>query len=60
MVPTSSVMTLPAQEFIRRFLLHVPPPGFHPIRHYGLLASSAGKANIARARGFVHGRFSYA
>jgi hypothetical protein len=44
------VMTLPTHEFIRRFLLHVLPPGFHRIRHYGLLASSARKANIARAR----------
>jgi hypothetical protein len=44
------VMTLPAHEFIRRFLLHVLPPGFHRIRHYGLLASAACKANIARAR----------
>jgi len=44
------VMTLPSHEFIRRFLLHVLPPGFHRIRHYGLLASSARKASIARAR----------
>jgi hypothetical protein len=44
------VMTLAPHEFIRRFLLHVLPRGFHRIRHYGLLASSARKANIARAR----------
>ena len=44
------VMTLASHEFIRRFLLHVLPRGFHRIRHYGLLASSARKANIARAR----------
>ena len=44
------VMTLAAHEFIRRFLLHVLPHGFHRIRHYGLFASSARKANIARAR----------
>jgi hypothetical protein len=44
------VMTLPTDEFIRRFLLHVLPSGFHRIRHYGLLASSGRKANIARAR----------
>ena len=44
------VMTLPADEFIRRFLLHVLPRGFHRIRHYGLLASSARKANLAPAR----------
>jgi putative transposase/transposase-like zinc-binding protein len=44
------VMTLGVDEFIRRFLLHVLPPGFHRIRHYGLLASSARKASLARVR----------
>jgi hypothetical protein len=44
------VMTLAPHEFIRRFLLHVLPRGLHRIRHYGLLASSARKASIARAR----------
>jgi hypothetical protein len=43
-------MTLVPGEFIRRFLLHVLPKGFHRIRHYGLLSSAARKANIARAR----------
>ncbi|WP_408847020.1 IS91 family transposase [Acidocella facilis] len=43
-------MTLPPAEFIRRFLLHVLPKGFHRIRHYGLLASASRKANIARIR----------
>jgi hypothetical protein len=43
-------MTLSADEFIRRFLLHVLPKGFHRIRHYGLLASAGCKANLARAR----------
>jgi hypothetical protein len=43
-------MTLRADEFIRRFLLHVLPKGFHRIRHYGLLASAGCKANIARAK----------
>jgi len=43
-------MTLSADKFIRRFLLHVLPKGFHRIRHYGLLASAGCKANIARAR----------
>jgi Putative transposase/Transposase zinc-binding domain len=43
-------MTLVPGEFIRRFLLHVLPKGFHRIRHYGLLASAARKANIACAR----------
>jgi hypothetical protein len=44
------VMTLAPHEFIRRFLLHVLPHGFHRIRHYGLLASSVRKLDIARAR----------
>jgi hypothetical protein len=44
------VMTLEPSEFIRRFLLHVLPRGFHRIRHYGLLASSTRKSSIARAR----------
>ena len=43
-------MTLDPGEFIRRFLLHVLPKGFHRIRHYGLLASATRKASIARAR----------
>jgi hypothetical protein len=46
-------MTLSADEFIRRFLLHVLPKGFHRIRHYGLLASPGCKANIARARELI-------
>ncbi len=46
-------MTLAADEFIRRFLLHVLPKGFHRIRHYGLLASAGSKANIARARELI-------
>ena len=45
------VMTLAPHEFIRRFLLHVLPQGFHRIRHYGLLASSVRKARYcARPR----------
>lgn len=44
------VMTLESGEFIRRFLLHVLPTGFHRIRHYGLLAGSTRKDNIALAR----------
>ena len=43
-------MTLGPHEFIRRFLLHVLPRGFHRIRHYGLLAGSARKASLALAR----------
>ncbi|MER8594130.1 IS91 family transposase [Mesorhizobium sp. M1182] len=44
------VMVLATDEFIRRFLLHVLPRGFHRIRHYGLLAGSARKASLALAR----------
>jgi hypothetical protein len=46
-------MTLAPDEFIRRFLLHVLPKGFHRIRHYGLLASATCKANTARARELI-------
>jgi hypothetical protein len=46
-------MTLTPNEFIRRFMLHVLPNGFHRIRHYGLLASATCKANIARARELI-------
>ncbi len=44
------VMTLEPAEFIRRFLLHFLPCGFHRIRHYGLLAGSARKASLTRVR----------
>lgn len=44
------VMTLATDEFIRRFLLHALPKGFHRIRHYGLLASGTRKDNLERAR----------
>ena len=43
-------MTLTVDEFIRRFLLHVLPTGFHRIRHYGLIANTTRKDNLARAR----------
>jgi hypothetical protein len=46
----AKVMTLAIDEFIRRFLIHVLPGGFHRIRHYGLLANGARAENIARAR----------
>ena len=46
-------MTLATDAFIRRFLLHVLPKGFHRIRHYGLLANTNRAANIARARDFL-------
>jgi hypothetical protein len=44
------VMTLATDEFIRRFLIHVLPPGFHRIRHYGLFANGGRAENLARAR----------
>ena len=43
-------MMLATDEFIRRFLIHVLPHGFHRIRHYGLFANGNRAANIARAR----------
>jgi len=43
-------MTLAAPEFIRRFLIHTLPDGFHRIRHYGLFANGGRVRNIARAR----------
>jgi len=46
----TKTMTLEAPEFIRRFLIHVLPRGFHRIRHYGLLANGNRVANLARAR----------
>lgn len=45
-----NTMTLTAHEFIRRFMLHVLPKGFHRIRHYGLFANGSRAANIERAR----------
>ena len=47
------VMRLTTPEFIRRFLIHVLPEGFHRIRHYGLLASSARKSNITKIRALL-------
>ena len=44
------LMTLDADEFIRRFLIHVLPDGFHRIRHYGLFANGNRAGNIALAR----------
>jgi len=46
-------MTLDPHEFIRRFLLHVLPRGFHRIRHYGLLANGGRADNIAKARALL-------
>jgi hypothetical protein len=45
-----TTMTLTTHEFIRRFLLHVLPKGFHRIRHYGLLASATKAEMVAKAR----------
>ena len=47
-------MTLTTDEFIRRFLLHVLPSGFHRIRHYGLLANGGRRDNLARVRELLH------
>ncbi|MEN8176261.1 MAG: IS91 family transposase [Pseudomonadota bacterium] len=44
------VMTLASDEFIRRFLIHVLPSGFHRIRHYGLFANGGRTENLARVR----------
>jgi hypothetical protein len=44
------VMTLAAHEFIRRFLIHVLPRGFHRIRHYGLFANARRAGNLVRMR----------
>jgi len=46
-------MTLATDEFMRRFLLHVLPGGFHRIRHYGLLANPQRRRNLARARALL-------
>jgi Putative transposase/Transposase zinc-binding domain len=46
----TTTMTLPTGEFIRRFLLHVLPKGFHRIRHYGFLASTSKVQMVAKAR----------
>jgi hypothetical protein len=43
-------MTLTIDEFIRRFLLHMLPSGFHRIRYYGLLANTGRHDNLARVR----------
>ena len=47
-------MTLSPEEFMRRFLLHVLPGGFHRIRHYGLLANGSRKADLKLARELLH------
>ncbi len=49
----SKVMTLAADEFIRRFLLHTLPDGFHRIRHYGFLANRHRAEKLALCRELV-------
>jgi hypothetical protein len=44
------IMTLATDEFIRRFLIHVLPRGFHRIRHYGLFANGSRAENLVRVR----------
>ncbi len=46
----AQMMTLSADEFIRRFLIHVLPSGFHRIRHIGFLANARRKNNLATIR----------
>ncbi len=46
----AKVMSLAADEFIRRFLLHTLPGGFHRIRHYGFLANGRRRAKLALCR----------
>jgi hypothetical protein len=48
------IMTLAPHEFMRRFLLHVLPGGFHRIRHYGLLANGNRRDCLADARAALH------
>src|ERR1051326_857967 len=50
MMPVLSWMTLSAEEFLRRFLLHVLPRGFVRIRHFGLLANRHRTERIALCR----------
>lgn len=49
-------MTLDADEFIRRFLLHTLPDGFHRIRHYGFLANGQRAARLAECRALLAAR----
>jgi hypothetical protein len=51
-------MTLDADEFMRRFLLHVLPSGFHRIRHYGLLSNGSRRDNLARSRELLNAMVS--
>ena len=48
------LMTLATDEFIRRFLMHILPKGFHRIRHSGLLANGSRADNVAKARALLN------
>jgi hypothetical protein len=52
----TKVMTLDADEFIRRFLLHALPDGFHRIRHYGFLGNGARADSVALCQRLLDGR----
>ena len=52
------VMSLPADEFIRRFLLHILPPGFTKIRHYGFLAPSVKRKKLALCKKLTGARLT--
>jgi hypothetical protein len=52
----TKVMTLDADEFIRRFLLHALPEGFHRIRHYGFLANGSRGDSLALCRRLLEAR----
>jgi hypothetical protein len=52
----TKVMTLNADEFIRRFLLHALPDGFHRIRHYGFLANGSRGDSLALCRRLLEDR----
>jgi hypothetical protein len=56
----TKVMTLEADEFIRRFLLHALPDGFHRIRHYGFLANSSRGDSLALCRRLLEARVTSA
>ena len=52
------VMRLPVDEFIRRFLIHVLPSGFHRIRHAGLLANGIRRDRIEKIRRLLDAELS--
>jgi hypothetical protein len=52
----SKVMTLEADQFIRRFLLHAPPKGFRRIRHFGFLANACPAPKLAAIHADYHER----